>query len=1084
MTTTSFRFHPMAFGQPLKLYTLMVAVFAFSMLAQAQISVTNNIVGNTNWTCPANVYSLQVEAYGGGGASGNAGSANYECTGGGAGGSYVRYTVNVTPGTVYNLTVGSGGATNAVAGGNGGAGGSSYFGNTTPGTTNGALVCAAGGPGGNGTTVVGTSAARVGGILGGIATTNGNIPLTSAQANFADFAGTSGGTSVGGGSGVAHSGAGGAGAGPSGSAGGGAGGPALTSGSSSLAGTNGFAPGGGAGGAANVTLVKPGGKGGAGLVVLTYKVNNNVAGSSTVVANPTTVAADGATTSIITVILQDASANPLSGKTVTLSSSRGGTTDTILPASVTTSAAGVATFTVQSTVGGSAILTATDTTDSIVLNQTTTVTFTSGVSIDHFTVIPSVSSTNAAQTFTATVQAYSISGPITSSIADGITVLLSSSGAAQFDANSDGTYGDNLKPLTNGAFTINVTDFKAEAITLTASVGTNTGTSASITIMPGAFSQLQLLLPGETAAPGTATGKTGVPTTRTAGGGFSVTVQAVDANWNMVSSTDMVGISAVNDANAILPPNTVLSGGVVSLVVTNILAGGGRALTATDISNGSITANTSPAYSVAPGAVARILVLAPGETATYGATPGKTGPPLAQHSTVGYPVTVAALDAQYNLVTNCTDTVGVVSGFISDTLPLNAALSGGTRVFSLTNNTVGSALLTASDASTGGVANGTTTVPVIINSTATALASSANPANEGSQITFSASISGAGLKTGTVTFLNGAAVLGTAPLAANAASLTTSGGAGTYAITAIYGGDANNSASTSSALSQVIQTGGGIANPAQMEDGFDYALIASMPTSTNIPATGPWYCTSDSSANTAVTGNLLIQTGDLVSTTTPLLKPLPNQTTNVAAHFYVNKGATDREFLRSIGNAITSGSAYFSFLLQTVVNPTTAGAPMLTMLASNVNNAPLGNDPVTLYGRAGSDSTHYNLGIQRLGGAISWAPANLADATNYIVVLQYTFGGTCQLFIDPTPGNSPPVANAVATGGAIAEPANIGTILFYESGTPLPLSDGRFLYDVMRVDSSWYNVTPPFGSTGLGATKLAFSPGSQIIQLN
>ena len=74
---------------------------------------------------------------------------------------------------------------------------------------------------------------------------------------------------------------------------------------------------------------------------------------------------------------------------------------------------------------------------------------------------------------------------------------MSSSGAAQFDANGDGTYGDNLKALTNGTFTINVKDLKAESVTLTATSGTSTGFECEHNrITPGAFSQLQLLLPG------------------------------------------------------------------------------------------------------------------------------------------------------------------------------------------------------------------------------------------------------------------------------------------------------------------------------------------------------------------------------------------------------------------------------------------------------------------------------------------------------------------------------------------------------------------------------------------------------------
>ena len=100
-------------------------------------------------------------------------------------------------------------------------------------------------------------------------------------------------------------------------------------------------------------------------------------------------------------------------------------------------------------------------------------------------------------------------------------------------------------------------------------------------------------MPGETAAPGTASGKTGAPSAQTAGSSFTVTINAVDANWNLVSSTDTVGITST-DANATLPANTALVAGTKTVSVTAKTAGSAT-FTSTDISNGTMTANTSPA---------------------------------------------------------------------------------------------------------------------------------------------------------------------------------------------------------------------------------------------------------------------------------------------------------------------------------------------------------------------------------------------------------------------------------------------------------------------------------------------------------
>jgi hypothetical protein len=93
-----------------------------------------------------------------------------------------------------------------------------------------------------------------------------------------------------------------------------------------------------------------------------------------------------------------------------------------------------------------------------------------------------------------------------------------------------------------------------------------------------------------------------------------------------------------------------------------------------------------------------------------------------------------------------------------------------------------------------------------IATTTTSLISSANPANKGEQITFTAIInSGGTVPTGTVTFKDGAGTLATATLTGGSASFTTSSlTTGTHSITAVYSGDSNNLTSTSNTVSQQI----------------------------------------------------------------------------------------------------------------------------------------------------------------------------------------------------------------------------------------------------------------------------------------
>src|SRR6185437_11082075 len=71
------------------------------------------------------------------------------------------------------------------------------------------------------------------------------------------------------------------------------------------------------------------------------------AGTSTVSANPASVAADGTASSTITVTLLDGSSRPVSGKAMSLSAGAG--SSTITTVNGTTDASGQATFTVKDT---------------------------------------------------------------------------------------------------------------------------------------------------------------------------------------------------------------------------------------------------------------------------------------------------------------------------------------------------------------------------------------------------------------------------------------------------------------------------------------------------------------------------------------------------------------------------------------------------------------------------------------------------------------------------------------------------------------------------------------------------------------
>ena len=84
------------------------------------------------------------------------------------------------------------------------------------------------------------------------------------------------------------------------------------------------------------------------------------------------------------------------------------------------------------------------------------------------------------------------------------------------------------------------------------------------------------------------------------------------------------------------------------------------------------------------------------------------------------------------------------------------------------------------------------------------LTSSANPSNFGQPVTFTAALSPASA-TGTVQFLDGTTLLGTAPIPSGSATLMVSNLAvGAHSITAVYSGDANYLTSTSAVLAQTV----------------------------------------------------------------------------------------------------------------------------------------------------------------------------------------------------------------------------------------------------------------------------------------
>jgi hypothetical protein len=138
-----------------------------------------------------------------------------------------------------------------------------------------------------------------------------------------------------------------------------------------------------------------------------------------------------------------------------------------------------------------------------------------------------------------------------------------------------------------------------------------------------------------------------------------VTVNAVDDNWNVVSSTDTVAITS-SDGAVTLPANAALVAGTKDFSVT-LNTAGTKTVTASDITDGSLTANTSPSITVNAGALTNFLVEA-----------SAGGNILPQTAGVSFNIGITARDANNNTVTGFSGTVQITSNGVLTGSPVSS----------------------------------------------------------------------------------------------------------------------------------------------------------------------------------------------------------------------------------------------------------------------------------------------------------------------------------------------------------------------------------------------------------------------------
>jgi hypothetical protein len=194
---------------------------------------------------------------------------------------------------------------------------------------------------------------------------------------------------------------------------------------------------------------------------------------------------------------------------------------------------------------------------------------------------------------------------------------------------------------------------------------------------------------------------------RTVGSSFTVTIRAVDAAGNPV--TDYSGeldLNASTGVQTITPQIASMVNGIWTGQITLTKAGSFISLSAQDRTQPPHS-GTSNQFTVQPGSLSRLQVLLPGETATPGISPGKTGSVSPILAGTNISVRVNAIDNWWNTISSVTHVVELSSSDESATLPPDAALFNGTRQFSVTLNGTGVQTVTAHDITQPSVSAGT-----------------------------------------------------------------------------------------------------------------------------------------------------------------------------------------------------------------------------------------------------------------------------------------------------------------------------------------------------------------------------------------
>jgi hypothetical protein len=614
----------------------------------------------------------------------------------------------------------------------------------------------------------------------------------------------------------------------------------------------------------------------------------------------------------------------------------------------------------------------------------------------------SASSINYGQsvTFTAAIHgAYSGTPTGTVTFLDASTTLGSASlasGSAQFSTSSltTGTHNISAKYSGDSNFTSSTT---SGTQTLTVNPATTT-TTASASVNPSTYGQSVTL--SASVQPGSGSGPTG-------------SVTFLDGTTNLGSAP--------------------LSSGSASLAIAT-LAAGTHSMTAQYSGDSNFAVSTSSALSetVNPGATSTAIV--------SGANPASYGQAVTLTAAVQPPAGTTAS--------------GTVT-FLDGTTSLGTAnLANNSGQLTTSTLAVGPHSLTAAYAGNGNLSASTSSpLTETISQTPTAITftSNLNPAPFGQCVQFTGTVQTAtgGVVTGTVTFYDGSNSIGTATVSNNPSQynqvLLTDCGfqGGTHTITAKYSGDPNYLASTSSPLTETVNTVSSSVAMTASQNPISYA------SSVTFSAT-----VQPSISGDLATGSVTFYDGSnaLGTVTLPTNEVAQLSLSNLAAgsHSITAKYSGDTNFSASTSSTTTEtvNAASTTTTVSSSLNPATYGqsvtftATVTPPAGTTTSGGVTFLDGTTTLGTVTLSSNSAQLAVTLLAGSHSIAASyggngNLAASTSSALAETVSQAATTtSISSNLNPSTSGQVVTFTATiQAAVGSPT--GTVGFYDGSTQI-----------------------------------------------